>query len=74
MVVMFYQSKFLEYLSFSLYMFIGYGEPDELWHLVSRGLCFHVLHVKWVCRAEEDSESKVSFGEILCLNYVFFAL
>ena len=58
---------------FSLYIFIGgYGEPDKLWHFVSKSLA-HVLHVEWMCRAEEDSVSKVTIGEILCLGYIFFA-
>lgn len=50
----------------------GYGKLDELWHFVSKGLV-HVLHVKWMCRAGDDSESKMALGKILCLDYIFIA-
>lgn len=70
MVVMFYSSRFLECLFFS--SCTGYGKLDELWHFVSKGLV-HVLPVKWMGRAGDDSESKMALGKILGLDYIFFA-
>lgn len=42
----------------------GYGEPDELWHFISKVLV-HFLHVEWTCRAGKGSESQVVLGGLL---------